>query len=379
MAFPTTARLPAAPLSTLLLLLGSAEALYSQPPCSAGEVQGEIQGVTGYLCAPRCDAATYNCPSDAISMGSAQPTCMLQDVSQNALCALLCDVDAQCASGAQCKHVPQLGVGVCLFPVTFADWARGGAQTQKLAVGWPNRGSQRGPADFQITKTVSALQNLKTRYAIDDGDADLLTLRTLLNNMNSKQAALTSSAVAAAIPPGFTNPNSAPNGFPAAAFPANPANPSFAQNPNSNSNNNNNNNGLASSPMFHDVTQFEGYAAQGLPGLGREIHDTMWNVEHFEHRYAATNLLTGVLWVAFIYLAVGVFLGYQRGARGWEAVPHIGFWAEYPSLVNDGVKYSKILLGIDPPMDIDLTGGIPRGGMPPVMIRSGGAGAFDPL
>mmetsp|Transcript_106970 Transcript_106970/g.301264 ORF Transcript_106970/g.301264 Transcript_106970/m.301264 type:complete len:340 (-) Transcript_106970:82-1101(-) len=317
-----------------------AEALYTQPPCAVNEIQGEVQGATGFVCSPRCEATTYNCPTDVPNGATAQPQCMLQDINQNALCGLLCQVDAQCPSGAQCKQLRQVEVGICLYPVSFADWAKQGSQTQKLAVGWPSKPAQKAPADFQIAKTYTALQNIKSRYSIDDGDADMLTLKELLSSMNAKKAPAALGQAAAA---------------PAAVVSAQPRSPD----------------GLP-----HDVTQFEGYVSQGIPGFERELHDTVWNIEHFEHRYALTNLLSGVFCILGIYFGAGSFIKYQQGARGMDVIPHVGFWCEYPRLVGDGVKYSKILFGMGAPSDSgELTGGLARG----VHSRAGGSGSFDPL
>eukprot|EP00932_Pfiesteria_piscicida_P021553 SRR837773.8336.p1 GENE.SRR837773.8336~~SRR837773.8336.p1 ORF type:complete len:203 (-),score=60.11 SRR837773.8336:84-659(-) len=160
-----------------------------------------------------------------------------------------------------------MNVGMCLYPVSFADWARGG--TQKLAVGWPSRPSQKGPADFQVAKTFAALQNIKSRYAIDDGDADMLTLKELLNSMSTKPAGAQAPALGQLGQLGQ-----------AAAAPVVSAIP---QSP-------------GGAPLPHDVQRFEGYVSQGLPGFERELHDTVWNVEHFDHRFAATHLFTGVMW-----------------------------------------------------------------------------------
>merc|ERR1712050_502762 len=73
-------------------------------------------------------------------------------------------------------------VGLCLFPVSFADWAKQAA-TKKLAIGWPSQAGGKAPASFQVAKTYASLQNLKQRYSIDDGDADMLTLKELLASL----------------------------------------------------------------------------------------------------------------------------------------------------------------------------------------------------
>ena len=73
-----------------------------------------------------------------------------------------------------------MGAGLCMYAASFTDWARA-ASTRKLAVGWPNKGGQLAgalsrrkevstEASVQVAKTFQALQNLKSKYSIDDGD-----------------------------------------------------------------------------------------------------------------------------------------------------------------------------------------------------------------
>merc|ERR1719265_2755532 len=93
---------------------------YEKPPCGHDEVQGEVQGVPGYICAPRCDKGSYDCVSDAPDGTTATPQCMLKDVDAGAFCGLLCQSDTQCPSGAQCKQIKQPEVGLCVFPVSFS-------------------------------------------------------------------------------------------------------------------------------------------------------------------------------------------------------------------------------------------------------------------
>lgn len=100
------------------------------------------------------------------------------------------------------------------------------------------------------------------------------------------------------------------------------------------------------SPLTHDIGYFANNLRSGLPGIEREIHDTIWNVEHLGNRYVATELLRSVLLLAFAYLACGCAYKYQAmGARGMDMIPNIGFWMEYPKLVADGVQYAMITGG----------------------------------
>jgi len=291
-----------------------ADAHYDKLPCQPDEVQGEVQGGQGYLCAPKCDTGTYNCPSDLPAGSNAQAQCMLRDVQQQAFCGLLCQVDAQCPSGARCQQLKQVDVGLCLFSISFGDWARQGAST-KLAIGWPSQAAGKPPANFQVSKTYVALQNLKQKYSIDDGDADMLTLKELLASLSVPPPSSQGSQGATAV---------------AAQRQASPVGDA----------------GSMLAPWQHDVGQFEKYVSRGLPGIEDEIHDTIWNVEHFKNKGVATMLFRGTILWCVVYIAVGSFIKYQTaGARGIEMLPHVGFWMDYPQLVSDGILYSKILIG----------------------------------
>lgn len=307
--------------------------------CStADDVRGEVQDASGFICASRCAPDTFNCPTDVPVGTSAQPQCMLQDVDRGAFCGLLCQVDSQCPNGARCRQMKQVEVGMCVFPVSFTDWAKQ-SNNRKFNIGWPSRaGMTPGSgtsSSFQIAKTYAALQALKTKYSIDDGDADMLILKELLSSISASSAA-----------PGA---------------PVTSAVGALGSSPSSHS---------AWGAWHHDITKFEGYVGDGVPGIERELHDTMWNIEHIERRNAASALLRGLILFGLLYVSVGSFFKYQTGARGVEMIPHISFWAEYPAMVNDGVQYSKILLGLAPAGGEDfLSGG----------LRSSGAGAFETL
>lgn len=315
------------------------------------DVRGEVQDSSGYLCASRCAADTFNCPTDVPVGTSAQPQCMLQDVDRGSFCGLLCQVDSQCPNGARCRQMKQVEVGLCLFPVSFTDWAKQGTN-RKFNVGWPTRagGVTAGAgtsSSFQIAKTFAALQSLKSKYSIDDGDADMLILKELLSSMTA------SSSASSAVPGGAPGPLGALGGGGSA-----PPRPQSGG-------------GSVVGAWHHDITQFEGYVGDGVPGLQREAHDIAWNVEHIYHSNAASALLRGVILFGLAYVSVGSFFKYQTGARGIEMIPHVSFWMEYPAMVADGVTYSKVLLGMQSGGSSDfLSGGLHSGG---------GAGAFETL
>jgi len=332
-----------------LLRLCGAATHYEQPPCQYDEVQGEVQGAAGYLCAPKCDESSYNCAVDTPSGSSAQPQCMLQDVDRIAYCGLLCQVDAQCPSGARCKNIKQVEVGLCMYPVSFADWAKQGAASKKLAIGWPGAKPGASTAGFQIAKTYSALQNLKQKYSIDDGDADMLVLKELLSSLKS-----TSPGAAAAAPPTALAATSATQPVVAGAPP-----PPQQQQPH---------HGTAWGAWHHDLMRMEGHLAGGLPGIQEEIEHDLYDIEHFTKYGACTELLRSLIIVTVFYLAIGSFVKYYTaGQTGMNMLPHIGFWMDYPQLVLDGVQYSKILLGSSgasggAPLADNRSGGVPRGG-----------------
>lgn len=332
----------AAALLMLVALLRPVDGVHYD--CSGYEdTKGEVQDASGYVCAAKCAPDTFNCPMDVPIGTSAQPQCMLQDVDRGSFCGLLCQVDSQCPNGARCRQMKQIEVGLCLYPVSFTDWARQ-STNRKFNLGWPSRaGAAAGPgtsSSFQIAKTFAALQSMKNKYSIDDGDADMLVLKELLSSMTAASAV------------GATPVASGVAGLPAAPF----SQPSGS------------NRDFSAQAWGHDINRFEGYASQGLPGFEREVHDTMWNVEHIYHYGASTSLLRGLILLGFAYVSVGSFFKYQMGARGMDMIPHVSFWMEYPAMVNDGVLYTKVLLGVEQTSDA-LSGG----------IRSGGAGAFETL
>jgi len=315
---------------------------YDRSPCQGDEVQGELQDAAGYVCAPRCSGDAFTCPSDMPSGSSAQPQCMLQDVDRGQFCGLLCQVDSECPSGARCRQMAQ--VSLCLYPASFSDWARSSSNTRRLTVGWPNKqGGGQSTASFQIAKTYAALQSLKSRFSIDDGDSDMLTLKELLSSLSAS---------------GLSGVGTIPGSTAVTAAGAAPSRQGNA--------------GMLSG-FKHDIQKFEGYVGDGIPGIEREFHDITWNAEHiFDRNGAASATLRGLIMIAIVYVLAGSLFKYQTGARGLDMLPHASFWLEYPNLVADGVTYSKIL--IDDMLGVPRSGNQLHGG-----VRSGGSGAFETL
>lgn len=305
-------------------------------------MQGELQDAAGYVCAPRCSGDAFTCPSDTPSGSAAQPQCMLQDVDRGQFCGLLCQVDSECPSGARCRQMAQ--VSICLYPASFSDWARSNVNTRRLTIGWPNKqGGGQSTASFQIAKTYAALQSLKGRFSIDDGDADMLTLKELLSSLSASGVSSAGPVVSSSPITGTVAAPSRQSG------------------------------GGMFSPWKHDIEKFEGYLADGPSGLSREMHDVTWNAEHiFDRSGAASTTLRGVIMIGIVYVLAGSLFKYQTGARGLDMLPHASFWLEYPNLVADGVTYSKIL--IDDILGVPRSGNQLHGG-----VRSGGAGAFETL
>lgn len=87
---------------------------YEKPPCQSDEVNVEVQGVSGDLCAPSCTQG--QCPTDVPSGVSARPQCVLQDSSRSKYCALVCSSDGDCdtAGGASCQILQNFGL--CTYP-----------------------------------------------------------------------------------------------------------------------------------------------------------------------------------------------------------------------------------------------------------------------
>lgn len=331
---------------------------YERPPCSGDEVQGEVQGQSGNVCAPRCRDTTFDCPGDMPVGSGAQPQCMLQDVDQNAYCGLLCAIDAQCPSGATCRQVVDPGsgqqtgqtpqIGLCVYPVSFTDWAAtaSASQRKKLVIGWPQKatGSEQG---FRIAKAYAALQALKKKYGVEDGDADVLTVKEFLSSLSVNSASSGSSAGQVAT--GASVSGASGSGDAARR------------------------DGLPSLGGFsHDYNYLMKNLRDGVPGMEREIHDTVWNIEHLENYGMATSMLRGILELAAIYLIVGCgYKYYATGAVGMDMIPHISFWMEYPALMMDGVQYAKNAFGAGDGFASGASGGgASRAGFEPIRSSS---------
>lgn len=86
---------------------------YEHPPCRSDEVEAQVQGTSGSLCAPKCDGTT--CPSDVPTGTTAKPACILQDSSSGEkYCALQCGLgQGKCPTGASCSNFL---TGVCTYP-----------------------------------------------------------------------------------------------------------------------------------------------------------------------------------------------------------------------------------------------------------------------
>jgi len=92
---------------------------YEKPPCQSDEVEAQVQGTGGELCAPSCDGQA--CPTDVPAGTRAKPQCILQDASSGKkYCALSCLLPFSCPSGAKCARIGGL-TGVCVYPESTHD------------------------------------------------------------------------------------------------------------------------------------------------------------------------------------------------------------------------------------------------------------------
>lgn len=228
------------------------------------------------------------------------------------------------------QKMATLDVSVCFHPLSFNEWAKQGPR-KKLVASWPTKAGGKSAHGFQLARAYSALQSLRRRYSIADGDSDVLIVKELLAAVTGAAAV----AVAGAPPPGAAQPAAQ-----AAAGPNRPPAPAPAVQGSRPGGDNS-----VLGPWKHDI----GYLAQnlrdGIPGLEREVHDTIWNVEHMQKPGVASGLLRGITMLVAIYLVGGGLYKYQTmGARGMDMIPHIGFWMEFPALVLDGVRYSIFLV-----------------------------------
>lgn len=318
---------------------------YERPPCQSDEVQGEVLGISGYVCAPRCVEGTYDCPGDVPDLAAARPQCMLKDADQGAFCTLLCTVDSQCPTSARCTRLQQAGVGICMYPLAFSDWVRQG-NSKRLTYGLPQRTDKKVPPGV-VQKAVAAVQNLKAKYGIQDGDVDVVAVKEFLTTLSG--ASVGSAGIVPAMPPGLP---AAP--IPSAIAPAPPP-------PSSQSN---------EDPTLkvykRDFNYHMARLGEGLPGLEKEISDDVWRVEHLGDRYAASDLLRQFIELFLVYIIIGaIYKNQALGAEGIDMIPHIGFWMEYPAMVQDGITYSQQIVGSYLGMDFSGSSGY-RGDFLPV-------------
>lgn len=326
-------------------------------PCAHDEVQADVLGTSGYVCSPRCAEGTYDCPMDVPDGAPGKPQCMLQDVDKGAFCAVLCQVDSQCPSEAKCQTIAQANVGICTYPLSFTDWAHQSG-SRKLSFGLPPRKAS-GISPGVLQKAVQAIQNLKSKYNIQDGDSDVVAVKEFL-------ATLAGGAIPPAAPAG--GPYDPTAASLTAAWSGSPSG-GLGLPPSGAGNSLGLGLGLGLPPLpgqsgappgssgfnpprqrenawEHDFSYGLKNLESGLPGLEREMHDTVWNVEHLNKHGVASNLMRGVIEFAILYLIIGIIYKKQvMGVEGIDMIPHIGFWRQYPQLVIDGVEYAKILAG----------------------------------
>lgn len=307
-----------------LLRLPAAAAQFYSHTCLPEEVSGEVQGEDGFFCAPRCAAGTMDCPTGVPAGTSAQPQCMLQDADMVPHCSLLCQYDMQCPSGSVCKRIADPPVGICMYALSFGDWVL--QRRSKFAVGWPA-----GAGGSAAARAYGALQNLKRKYGIGSGDPDVLAVTELL----SSAAAAPSRGAPAAAQPGVL-----PSVLTSPVIPGAQPSPTLAA-----QEQHHHPGGLLSS-WRHDIGYFTSNLLQGPAGVEREIHDTVWNIEHIEDRGVASELLRGLVLIAIVYICAGcAYKAQVLGSRGIDMIPQVAFWLEYPRLVSDGWAYVWILFG----------------------------------
>jgi len=307
----------------ILLCLPIAIAHYSGS-CAGDEVAGEVQGETGVICAPKCTATTYECSTDVPSGTTAQPQCMLQNVDNQFFCGLLCEVDNQCPSGAACRKAGTQQLGICIHPLSFSDWAKQSSRT-KLGIGFPT--GTASSKNYQIAKAFAALESLKRRHSIADGDADVLVVKEMLEIISSKSGSGQVDLAGALakfesiLKKGYDDIK---------------VKDMLHQQ---------HSRGLGPGDFMRDAQNLGSNLGSGLSGLEKEASLMAWDVEHFETYGAATELLRTFIEIAIVYLVGGcIYKSQTMGARGIDMVPHIAFWRDYPDLISDGVKYAMQLV-----------------------------------
>ncbi len=87
--------------------------------CMDDEMAGQIQGVNGTACFPKCTGLVIKdkCPTDTPDGDTAPGECVVKDQSSgNKYCVLVCKgmATGDCPTGATCQ--PIQGQGICLYP-----------------------------------------------------------------------------------------------------------------------------------------------------------------------------------------------------------------------------------------------------------------------
>jgi len=235
------------------------------------------------------------------------------------------------------------------------DWASLGSSARKMTIDWPSAGVPGRPAapDFLVAKAGRAVDNLKYAHGLDDNDADIRVLKDFL--VSVQQGTVAQAAAGLPLSPALGLQPSVPQLN-------TPVAPIQTQHTNA---------------WRHDMRYIEHALSDPIPGMEHGVQDTLWNIENIQHRGAATELMRGLIWIGVAYLIIGAAYNYQaKGATGWQLVPNLEFWMEYPGLVSDGIAYSKLLFssatgtdwGRERPTGDGASGGV-----------RGGHGAFETL
>jgi hypothetical protein len=91
---------------------------YEHPPCQSDEIEAEVYGTSGEVCAPACPGGTTrSCPTD-VPQGTngAVPQCVLTDTATGLrYCALVCTPrENECPPSATCAPVGFVTTGICV-------------------------------------------------------------------------------------------------------------------------------------------------------------------------------------------------------------------------------------------------------------------------
>merc|ERR1712194_361138 len=100
--------------------------------------------------------------------------------------------------------------------------------------------------------------------------------------------------------------------------------------------NNERGSGLDLESWKSDLDYTERRLVQGPGGVLYELHDTVSDLRHLQDRGSATRLLRLLIEVMVVYIAAGaLYNSYVNNASGLQCIPHVGFWMQYPALVQD--------------------------------------------